>query len=89
VFVLESELVLNLLEFGLYPWISFVAVSVEFGEIAKSLFDVTVVDQPSRGLWEQEDKRSEEYGGNDLDTKTGTPLTVVVVSKSGKSACSC
>lgn len=85
----ESELILDLLEFGLYPWIIFVAMSVQFGEITKTLFDVAVVDEPSRRFGEQKDKCSKEHSGNNLDTKTGTPLTVVVVSKSGKSTYSC
>jgi hypothetical protein len=48
VFVLKGKLVLDLLKLGLYPWVILIAMSVQFGKIAKTFFIATVVDQPAR-----------------------------------------
>jgi hypothetical protein len=48
VFVLKRKLVLNLLKLGLYPWVILIAMSVQFGKIAKAFFNATMVDQPAR-----------------------------------------
>jgi hypothetical protein len=77
VFVLESKLVLNLLKLGLNPWIGLVAMRVQLGEVSEAFLNTALIDEPSRALWEEEDKRGEKDGRNDLDTKTGTPLAAV------------
>ena len=59
-FVFEGELILDLLELGLYPWIIFVAMGVEFGKIAKTLFDMAMVDQPSRRFGTEPNKEENE-----------------------------
>jgi hypothetical protein len=48
VFVLKGKLVLDLLKLGLYPWVILIAMSVQFGKIAKTFFNATMVDQPAR-----------------------------------------
>jgi hypothetical protein len=87
VFVLESKLVLDLLKLGLNPWVGLVAMRVQFGEVAQTLFNTALIDEPSRAFRKEEDKRSEKDGRNDLNTKTGAPLATVGRIKTNISAC--
>jgi hypothetical protein len=77
VFVLESKLVLNLLKLGLNPWVGLVAMGVQLGKVAETLFHTALIYEPSWTLGEEENECGEKDGRNNLDTKTGAPLTAV------------
>jgi hypothetical protein len=46
VFAVESELLLNLLELGLDPWVLLIAMSVQLGKIAKTFLSTALADEP-------------------------------------------
>jgi hypothetical protein len=93
VFVLKGELVLDLLELGLYPRVTLVTMSVKFGKIAQTLVYAAMIHlsssviiyyrsryqtyKPTRRFWKYENECGKKNGRNNLDPKTGAPLAVV------------
>lgn len=53
VFVLKSNGILNLLVFGLNPYVGFVSVGMESGQSLEPFSATSVVDEPARGFGEQ------------------------------------
>lgn len=57
------------------------------GEGPQALLDPAVVDEPARGLGEEEDEQREDGGGDDLDAEGEAPLGGVVVVEADICAC--
>lgn len=87
VLTVKRDLLLDLLKFGLYPGILLVAMSVQFSEIAKTLLDSAVIDEPAWRLRKEKNESGKEDGGNDLDPQRCSPLPVVGRGKSNVRSC--
>lgn len=75
--MLERDLLLDLLELRAHPRVLLVAVGVEFGQRREPLAGAVVVNEPARGLGEEEDEEPEDRGRDALEAERDAPLPVV------------
>lgn len=87
--MLDGDALLDLLKLGANPGVIDVALGVQASESLETLIDVTLVDEPTGGLGEEEDQGGEDDGGETLETEGDTPLARVVVLEADVCAWGC
>lgn len=87
--MLDGDALLNLLKLGANPGVVDVALGVQAGESLETLVDVTLVDEPSGGLGEEEDQGGEDDGGETLQAEGNAPLARVVILEANVCAWGC
>jgi hypothetical protein len=85
--VLLGNGLLDLLILGADPGIVDVAVGMQLGKGAEAFVGTAVVDEPTGGLGEEEDEKSKDTAGDDLDGQRQAPLQGVVVGEANKGTC--